>query len=72
MKKELTINMDVVRKHGANTAVVLAVIKNSYEPMTITEVSNAVGISFPTAHKCLDKLASENLIKAFEKVYSKL
>ena len=72
MKKELIINMEVVRKHGANTAVVLAVIKNSYEPMTITEVSNAVGISFPTAHKCLDKLAGENLIKAFEKVYSKL
>ena len=72
MKRELTVDMRVVKDYGANAAVVLAVIKDSYEPMTISDVSRAVGITYPTAHKCLDILASGNLIKQDGKAYRKL
>lgn len=72
MKRELTVDMRIVKENGANTAVVLAVIKDSYEPMTISDVSRAVGITYPTAHKCLDILASGNLIKQDGKAYRKL
>jgi predicted transcriptional regulator len=72
MKRELTVDMRVVKDHGANAAVVLAVIKDSYEPMTITDVSKAVGITYPTAHKCLDILADNSFIKRDGKAYRKL
>lgn len=66
MKRELTIDMRVVKNHGANAAIVLAVINNAGD-MTITEVANAVGITYPTAHKCLDLLVAEKYIKAVDK-----
>ena len=72
MKRELTVDMRVVKDHGANAAVVLAVIKDSYEPMTITDVSKAVGITYPTAHKCLDILADDSFIKRDGKAYRKI
>jgi len=73
MKQELTIDMRVVKNHGANAAVVLAVINNGYCNMTITEVANQVGITYPTAHKCLDLLVAEKYIKAVDKsTYCKL
>ena len=72
MKQELSVNMRVVKDHGANAAVVLAVIKDSYGLMSVTQVANAVGITYPTAHKCLDILAGKNLIKAKDKLYGKL
>jgi predicted transcriptional regulator len=72
MKRELTVDMRVVKDHGANAAVVLAVIKDSYEPMTITDVSKAVGITYPTAHKCLDILADNSFIMRDGKVYRKI
>jgi predicted transcriptional regulator len=72
MKQELSVNMRVVKDHGANAAVVLAVIKDAYGLMSVTQVANAVGITYPTAHKCLDILAGENLIKAKDKLYGKL
>jgi predicted transcriptional regulator len=72
MKRELTVDMRVVKDHGANAAVVLAVIKDSYEPMTITDVSKAVGITYPTAHKCLDILADNSFIKRDGKAYRKI
>jgi DNA-binding IclR family transcriptional regulator len=41
--------------------------------MTITEVAGAVGITYPTAHKCLDLLVREKAIQAVDKsTYSKL
>ena len=67
MKRELTIDMRVVKNHGANSAIVLAVINNAYGDMTITEVANAVGITYTTAHKCLDMLVAEKYIKAVDK-----
>ena len=67
MKRELTIDMRVVKNHGSNAAIVLAVINNAYGDMTITEVANAVGITYPTAHKCLDMLVAEKYIKAVDK-----
>jgi predicted transcriptional regulator len=73
MKRELTIDMRVVKNHGSNAAIVLAVINNAYCAMTITEVAGAVGITYPTAHKCLDMLVAENYIKAVDKsTYCKL
>ena len=72
MKRELTVDMRVVKDYGANYAIVLAIIKDSYKPMTITEVSNAAGITFPTAHKCLDMLADNQFIHRVDKVYSKI
>lgn len=72
MKRELPVDMRVVKYHGANVAVVLAVIKDSYEPMTISDVSRAVGITYPTAHKCLDILEYNSFIKCEGKAYRKL
>ena len=72
MKRELTVDMRVVKDHGANAAVVLAVIKDAYGLMSVTQVANAVGITYPTAHKCLDILAGENLFKAKVKLYVKI
>ena len=73
MKRELTIDMRVVKNHGANAAVVLAVINNSDGDMTITEVAGAVGITYPTAHKCLDLLVNEKAIATVDKsTYRKL
>ena len=67
MKQELAVDMNVVKTHGANAAVTLAVINNAYGAMTITEVAGAVGITYPTAHKCLDLLVEEKYIKAVDK-----
>jgi predicted transcriptional regulator len=73
MKRELTIDMRVVKNHGANAAIVLAVVNNAYGAMTITEVAGAVGITYPTAHKCLDLLVREKAIQAVDKsTYCKL
>jgi DNA-binding IclR family transcriptional regulator len=66
MKRELTIDMRVVKNHGANAAIVLAVVNNAYGAMTITEVAGAVGITYPTAHKCLDMLVAEKYIEAVD------
>lgn len=66
MKQELAVDMNVVKKHNASVAVVLAVIKNADGVMTITEVSKAVGITYPTAHKFLDMLVAENYIEAVD------
>ena len=64
---ELTIDMRVVKDLGANSAIVLAVINNADGKMTISEVAGAVGITYPTAHKCLDLLFSEKYIQAVDK-----
>ena len=66
MKRELTVDMNVVKTHGANAGVVLAVVKNANGVVSITEVANAVGITFPTAHKFLDMLVAENYIEAVD------
>ena len=63
MKKELIINMSVVKEHGAVAAVVLAVIDNAYEPLSTTQVADAVGVTYPTAQKNLKILVGEGLIK---------
>jgi hypothetical protein len=72
MKRELKVDMNVVKTHGANAGVVLAVVKNANGVVSITEVANAVGITFPTAHKCLDLLADKKLIGTTGKAYCKI
>ena len=72
MKQELTVDMEVVKTHGANVAVVLAVVKNANGILTITEVSNTVGITYPTAHKCLDLLVEKKMIGTTGKSYCKI
>lgn len=72
MKNELTVSMSIVKEHGANCAIVLGVINASSEPMTNSEVANTVGISFPTAQKCLKTLADNNLIRLKLGKYVKL
>ena len=67
MKSELKIDMSVVKNHGANSAVVLAVINNADGTMSITDVANEVAITYPTAHKCLDLLVSKKYIQAVGK-----
>lgn len=72
MKKELTINMSVVKEHGAVAAVVLAVIDNAYEPLSTTQVADAVGVTYPTAQKNLKILVGEGLIKEDGKAFRKI
>jgi hypothetical protein len=72
MKRKLTVDMNVVKTHGANAGVVLAVVKNANGVVSITEVANAVGITFPTPHKCLDLLADKKLIGTTRKAYRKI
>ena len=72
MKQILTVDMTVVKNYGANVAVVLAVVQNANGIMSITDVANDIGISYPTAHKCLDLLVGKKLIGKAGKLYRKI
>lgn len=72
MKRLLTVDMRVVIEHGAVAAVVLAVIDNAYEPLSTTQVADAVGVTYPTAQKNLKILAGEGLIKEVGKAFRKI
>ena len=72
MKNQLTVETKVVKKYGVTAAVVLAVINHSYEPMTTTEMANAIGVSYPTAQKNLQILAASKLVKSDGKAFSKI
>lgn len=69
--KDLKIDMDVVKKHGANAAVVLAVVNKSTVKVSNTDIAREVGISFPTAQKILSELADDGLIQQCGKMYCK-
>ena len=70
--KEIKIDMEVVKEHGANSAVVLAVVNQSTEKVSNTDIAREVGLSFPTAQKILSGLAEFGLIKQCGKLYSKI
>lgn len=70
--KEIKIDMEVVKEHGANAAVVLAVVNKSTENVSNTDIVREVGLSFPTAQKILSGLAELGLIKQCGKLYSKI
>ncbi len=72
MKEELVIKMNVVKEHGANAAVVLAVVNKSADKVSNSDIAREVGISFPTAQKILSELAEKGLIKQCGKMYSKI
>lgn len=72
MKRLLTVDMRVVIEHGAVAAVVLAVIDNAYEPLSTTQVADAVGVTYPTAQKNLKILVGEGLIKEVGKAFRKI
>ena len=72
MEKKLVVNVKIVKQHGANCAVVLGVVNSSEEPLSNTEVAGYLGFSFPTAQKCLQKLADDGLIRMDGKKYRKL
>ena len=72
MKNQLTIDTKVMKEYGVMTAVVLAVINQSYEPLSVTETANMIGVSYPTAQKCLQVLVNSNLIKTDGKTFRKL
>jgi predicted transcriptional regulator len=72
MKRELTIDMRVVKNHGATAAVVLAVVQNSIGRVSTTQVATDVGCTFPTAQKNLRLLVDDQLIRTDGKVYWKI
>lgn len=72
MKSELRIDMTVVKNYGANVAIVLSVVQNANGIMSITDVANDIGISYPTAHKCLDLLVENKMIGKAGKLYRKI
>lgn len=72
MKKEILVNTRIVKEYGCTAAVVLAVVNSAVEPLSNTEVAQMVGISFPTAQRCLQILAENNHIKTAGKLYTKI
>lgn len=70
--KELKIDMEAVKKYGANAAVVLAVVNKSADNVSNTDIAREVGISFPTAQKILSELAVFGLIQQCGKMYCKI
>lgn len=71
MKQKIEVETAMVREYGANIAVALAMVCASYEPLTNTELANMMNVSFPTAQKCLNKLAELRRIKYDGKVYKR-
>jgi hypothetical protein len=71
MKKMLEVDMSVVNEYGAIAGIVLAVVNNSYEPVSNTDVANQVGCTFPTAKKTLELLVEKSYIKQKDKRYFK-
>ena len=74
MKAKIEIETRVVKEHGCVHAVVLGMINNAVEPLSTKDVSNMVGISFPTAQKVLKELVDASLIKVsgeYDKKYTK-
>lgn len=74
MKANFEVNAKVVRELGCVPAVVLGVINQAAEPLSVAEVSHVIGLTFPTVAKALGKLAEANLVKQsgdFNKRYSK-
>lgn len=70
--KELKIDMEVVKEHSANAAVVLAVVSMSDDKVSNTDIAREVGISFPTAQKILSELAENGMIQQCGKLYCKI
>lgn len=70
--KELKIDMEVVKEHSANAAVVLAVVNMSDDKVSNTDIAREVGISFPTAQKILSELAENGLIQQCGKKFCKI
>lgn len=71
MKKMLEVDMSVVKEYGAIAGIVLAVVNNSYEPVSSTDVAHQVGCTFPTAKKTLEQLVEKSYIKQKDKRYFK-
>ena len=70
--KELKIDMEVVKEHGANAAVVLAVVNKSSEKVSNMDIAREVGLSFPTAQKILQTLTEKGFIQFNGKRYYKI
>ena len=70
--ESITLNLSTIKELGANAAVVLAVVNQSKEKMSNTDVARIVGISFPTAQKILHDLAEKGLIQSCAKMYCKI
>lgn len=67
----LEVDMSVVKEYGAIAGIVLAVVNNSYEPVSNTDVAHQVGCTFPTAKKTLELLVDKSYIKQDGKLYTK-
>ena len=71
MKKMLQVDMSVVREFGAIAGIILAVVNDSCEPVSNTDVAHQVGCTFPTAKKTLELLVDKSYIKQEGKLYTK-
>ena len=71
MKKMLQVDMSVVREFGAIAGIILAVVNDSCEPVSNTDVAHQVGCTFPTAKKTLELLVDKSYIKQDGKLYTK-
>ena len=72
MKSELVIKTKVLKEHGIMAAAVLAVINQSDEPLSTTEMAEMLNVSYPTAQKNLRLLHDAKLIATDGRVYSKI
>lgn len=72
MKETIEINMDLVRKLGANAAVALAIVEKIGEKVSNSQVQREMGVSFPTAQKTLELLHLNGAIRKDGKLYCKI
>lgn len=71
-KNNVVVDLNIVRVQGVQAGVALAIVKETREPMTNTQLAKTMGITFPTAQKILAQLAQAGLIKADGKKYVKI
>lgn len=72
MKAKLEIETSKVRKYGPAGVVALAYVQASYEPVSNSDMSKFLGVTFPTAQKILKRLEDDGLIKESGKGYVKI
>ena len=71
--KSFRIETEWISKKGlsGNMLLTYALIQASDQPMSNTDVANSLRITFPTAQKCLQRLADDGLIQASAAGYSR-
>lgn len=74
MTKEIRIKLDWITKleMTGNLLLCHGLMQASEMPLTVTEVSKLLSITYPTAQKCLQQLAEKELVKEIRGKYVKV